>query len=365
VKFREKWEMGKVVWIDILTPKQGNLFSVLSKRLTKQGYKLVLTTRLYREVNQLLEAHGLKASTIGKHGGARIEEKLSASAERIAKLARFICRRNPDLALSFSSPEAARVAFGLGIPHLCISDSPHAEAVSKLTIPLSERLFTPAVIPKKEWLGYGISAGRIVQYDALDPIIWLRSFRPDRGTLIQDGIKSQRKIVTIRLEESSAAYLLARKREKLLNTVGMIQEMLTNKLEADIVALPRYDYQAEILRREFKNDIVIPKTLVNGPNLLSFSSVFIGGGGTMTAEAAMLGIPSISCFPDKPTIIEEFLISSGLVVRETDPIRIAKRAMRILDDETYRRRIQDRAKGFVERMEDPIEVILRELKHFK
>jgi len=356
--------MGKLIWIDILTPKQGSFFNVLSKRLTKQGHTPILTTRLYREVNQLLEAKGLKAYIIGKHGGARIEEKLLASGERIAKLARFIGRRNPDLALSFSSPEAARVAFGLGIPHLCISDSPHAEAVSRLTIPLSERLFTPAVIPKKEWLGYGISAGRIVQYDALDPIVWLRNFRPDRRILIRDGIKSRRKIVTVRLEESSAAYLLAKKRRKLLNTVGAIREMLRNMLEADIVALPRYSYQAEILRREFKHDIVIPKTLVNGPNLLSFSSVFIGGGGTMTAEAAMLGIPSISCFPDKPTIIEEYLISSGLVVRETDAVRIARGAMMMLEDETYRRRIRDKAKGFVERMEDPIEVILRELKHF-
>jgi len=356
--------MSKVIWIDILTPKQGNLFSVLSKRLKKQGYKLVLTTRLYREVNQLLEAHGLKAFTIGKHGGARIEEKLSASAERVAKLAKFIGRRKSDIALSFSSPEAARVAFGLGIPHLCISDSPHAEAVSKLTIPLSERLFTPAVIPKKEWLGYGISAAKIVQYHALDPIVWLRNFRADRHILIQDGVKSRRKIVTVRLEESSAAYLIARKPEKLLNTVGAIHEMLRNKIEADIVALPRYDYQAEILRREFKHDVVIPKTMVNGPNLLSFSSVFIGGGGTMTTEAAMLGIPSISCFPRKPTIIEEFLTSSSLVVRETDPVRIARRAMNMLDDETYRRRIRDKAKSLVERMEDPIEVILRELKHF-
>ena len=356
--------MGKVIWIDILTPKQGNLFSILSGKLMKQGYRLVLTTRLYREVNQILEAHGLRASAIGKHGGARIEDKLSASAERVAKLAKFIGRREPDVALSFSSPEAARVAFGLGIPHLCISDSPHAEAVSKLAIPLSERLFTPAVIPKKEWLGYGISAAKIVQYDALDPIVWLRNFRPDRRILVQDGIKSQRKIVTVRLEESSAAYLIARKRERLLNTVSAIREMLRKKLEADIVALPRYDYQAKILRREFKHEIVIPKTLVNGPNLLSFSSVFIGGGGTMTTEAAMLGVPSISCFPNKPTIIEEFLISSSFVVRETDPVRIAKRAMNMLEDETYRRRIRDKAKSFVERMEDPIEVILRELKHF-
>jgi len=356
--------MGKAIWIDILTPKQGNLFSVLSRRLMKQGYSLVLTTRLYREVNQLLEAHGLKASTIGRHGGARIEEKLSASAERVAKLAKFVARRKPDVALSFSSPEAARVAFGLGIPHLCISDSPHAEAVSKLTIPLSERLFTPAVIPKKEWLGYGISAAKIVQYDALDPIVWLRNLRPDRRILVKDGIKSQRKLVTIRLEESSAAYLLARKRERSMNTVSAIREMLRKELEADIVALPRYDYQAEILRREFKREVVIPKTLVNGPNLLSFSSVFIGGGGTMTTEAAMLGVPSISCFPDKPTIIEEFLVSLSFVVRETDPVRIAKRAMNMLEDETYRLSIRDKAKSFVERMEDPIEVILRELKHF-
>ena len=42
------------VWIDILTPKQANFFGELHHRLNAKGHKTVLTTREYREVNELL-----------------------------------------------------------------------------------------------------------------------------------------------------------------------------------------------------------------------------------------------------------------------------------------------------------------------
>ena len=44
----------------------------------------------------------------------------------------------------------------------------------------------------------------------------------------------------------------------------------------------------------------------DGKHLLNNTDVFIGSGGTMTAESALMGIPTIS-YNAVPNIIEEFL----------------------------------------------------------
>ena len=111
------------VAIDILTPKQCMLFSRLSARLEEEGVEVLRTTRRYREVNQLLRLKGLDAIVVGRHGGGTLEGKLRASTQRILRLTSIIMEWRPDVMVSFSSPEAARVAFGLKIPHVCVNDS--------------------------------------------------------------------------------------------------------------------------------------------------------------------------------------------------------------------------------------------------
>ena len=194
-------------WIDILTPKQANFFTPLIKRLSGHGAEILATTRKYREVNQLLEIRKISAIKIGRHGGRILKNKLVSSAERTRRLALLLSKRRCDLALSFSSPEAARVAYGLSVPHYCVSDSPHAEAVSRLTIPLSKMLFTPKVVPKSAWSRYGIREDLIVQYDALDPAAWLKEFKPNPRVLDDLGLDQSLPIITVRPEETEASYL--------------------------------------------------------------------------------------------------------------------------------------------------------------
>jgi predicted glycosyltransferase len=49
------------VWIDILTPKQANYFAELERRLDVKGFKTLVTTRDYREVNEVLELRKVKS----------------------------------------------------------------------------------------------------------------------------------------------------------------------------------------------------------------------------------------------------------------------------------------------------------------
>jgi hypothetical protein len=353
------------IWIDILTPKQVLFLGALATRLQKAGHEIFLTTRRYREVNQLLETKGYKAKLVGEHGGASIFSKLTASALRVAFLAKHVRQVKPSLAVSFSSVEASRVAFGLSIPHYCVSDSPHAVAVSKLSVPLSKRLFTPWIIPKDVWTRFGISNERIITYRAIDPVVWIRGFRPNERVLKELNLKKDNPIVTVRPEETYAAYMLQENVGQRSVTEDVVQNLLKFGKDLQIVIVGRYDKEFVNKWRRFGRQVRVTKSIIDGPSLVAHSSLFIGAGGTMTAEAALLGVPTVSIYPGQPTFIEEYLIKIGLIHRSLNPRRLTSASIKMMSDVNFLRKHRAMSKRFLRSMEDPIAKIVSSLERLE
>ena len=349
------------VWLDVLTPKQANFLAEFQRRLSAKGHKTVLTTREYREVNELLELRGIKAIQIGRHGGGALNDKLLESSKRVVALAKEIEEQKPDVSISFSSPEAARVAFGLKIPHYSINDSPHAEAVCRLTIPLSQKLFTPWVVPLYAWKRYGIAPRDIVRYRALDPITWLSGYKAIPKALDELKLDRAKPIVILRTPEEFAAYLSDHSSSAFSKSTDVIRKVIDLNGEVQLVVLPRYNNQAEQLRKSFGGRVIVPDHVIDAVALMQVSSVFVGGGGTMTAEAALLGLPVISYYPGDPTFVERFLISYGLVERILDSSRVAQRVIGISNSEDFREFYRKRSARLVRSMEDPLKVIMQRI----
>jgi len=342
-----------------LTPKQVRFFKRLVLILEGEGHEVTVTARAYRETVELLKLEKMRFTVVGKYGGRRLEGKLEASLRRALELARFIAGLSPDMVVSHASPEAARVAFGLGIPHICVNDSPHAEAVARLTVPLCRRLLTPKIIPKKNWTRYGIESDAIVQYNAIDAAAWLHGISLDKGILGRLGLSGSRPIVVLRTEESFASYLLDRHPGHGSLVVPIVEELLSILGDGvDLVVLPRYESQISDVKRSVPEEVKVIEHAIDAPSLLAASSAFVGGGGTMTAEAALLGVPSISCYPGETTCVESFLIEKGLVEKISDPAEIARGVAEILGNLPSVRSSQEkRAYSVLARMDDPIEVI--------
>ncbi|MGH9934456.1 MAG: DUF354 domain-containing protein, partial [Nitrososphaerales archaeon] len=123
-------------WFDINTPKQINFFKPVVNELRSRKHDVLCTARNFREVNELAKLKKFDAVFVGEHGGESLYGKLHASAERVKNLIDIINKFNPDSLISLASPEASRVAFGLGIKHLGFSDAPHSEATHRLSLPL-------------------------------------------------------------------------------------------------------------------------------------------------------------------------------------------------------------------------------------
>ena len=189
------------IWFDILTPKQYLFFEYFIQKLRKQ-HKIVSTSRKYDQVNGIRKFGSINPIIIGKHGGKDSVDKLLASLKRTELLTKKIETNGPDLLISFCSPEASRIAFGLGIPHIAFSDSPHAKAVMKLSLPYVTKLLTPWIIPKKDFKEFGINSRNIIQYRAIDAGVIIKNYRKTRKS--KSNVK---KTILIRPEESEAAYI--------------------------------------------------------------------------------------------------------------------------------------------------------------
>ena len=340
------------IWIDILTPKQ-LLFSEPIIEKLGQKHDILCTSRQYNEVTKLAKIRHFDLIFVGKHGGGDKKSKLKASIERIEKLSKKIENFEPDVVISFGSPEAARISFGLGIKHIMFCDSPHANAVMKLTLPLIQKLLIPYVIPKKEFSKFGINEKDIVQYKAIDAVVTMQ--RKINQNIISPFKNNNKKNILIRVEEEEAAYT-----SKSSKIIPIIQKIANDYNDENIIVLGRYTQQIINLQKIMGKKIKVIKMSFDGKYLLNDTDVFIGSGGTMTAESALMGIPTIS-YNAVPNIIENFLVKKSLVKRETNPKKVSNEIKRIFARKNDQN--QKRAKKVVKQMEDPIEKLIKIIKN--
>ena len=351
-------------------------FKYFVERLKKDNHDILCTGRDYREAKELALLKKINIKSIGKHGGDNKFEKLNASTERAYLLSEIINSFNPNLTVSFSSPEAARVSFGLGIKHFIFNDSPHATAVAKLTIPLVDRLFCPWVIPFKEWTKFGLEKDKITRYRALDPIVWVKKeleninnqevIKIKKSLNIEEG----KKVILIRPEEIKASYIADK---KLKNSIEVIEKIVNNFSDKyNILILARYKDQIDFYKERFEKKIgtKVIETVTDGMLLLRIADLFIGAGGTMSAEAALIGKPVISITPIN-FHVENYLIKTGLIKKISNSNTLNKYIKSILSTEaqsinekksTFTNSISQQDKinkisqTITSNMEDPIEV---------
>ena len=348
------------VWIDVLTPKQTLFFAPVYHLLKKAGHDVLVTTRLYREAQQALRFKKIPHSVIGRHGGGDLFGKLMASGERVLKLGSVVSQWQPMVALSFSSPEAARVAFGLGIPHVMANDSPHSSMVARLSVPLSAVVCSPWIISKSTWVRFG--AQKVVRYRALDPAAWLKRHKPDPRVLDQMGLERHRPIILLRTEEAFASYLLGKASDRKPVILPVIRELLGLDMELQIVVSTRYGQQAPTIKEAFGRRVKVLDRIIDATSLIAFATAFIGSGGTMTVEAALLGTPAVSCFPGEKPLYIKYLEGLGLVSTIQSPRTIASSVRRFVDEPERFEKTRSKARKLLDWMEDPAVKILSVVK---
>ena len=333
-------------WLDLLTPKQILFFAPVIEALQSDGAEVLSTSRRYREVGPLAERAGLELRYVGERGNKGPEDQLLAATRRQAEMIPLVQEFRPTVAVSIASAVCARVAFGLGIKHIAVNDSPHSEVAGRLSLPLSHHLLCPWVIPYRAWARFGIGREQVTTYHALDPAAWLKR-KPLSGPVPK--LDSGRKTITVRVQESDAPYL---SRADMTWTDKLLGALLDAFPEMNIVALCRYAFQVDEVKSKFGSKCLVPDEVVSGHDLLSATDLFVGMGGTMNAEAALMGVPTISAFQGT-LYTDRYLEKVGLLEKASTTPVLLSLARRFLA-EGHKAGYSKKSRRVLDSMEDPV-----------
>ena len=121
---------------------------------------------------------------------------------------------------------------------------------------------------------------------------------------------------------------------------------------SDILVLGRYEDQIRHLKEKYGDKVKVLENVVDGLELISLADVFVGGGGTMTAESALLGKPTISISPIK-FYVDDYLVKVGLIHKIANSSRIVELLRDMQSDNKFKIKQKSRAKQILDQMEDP------------
>jgi hypothetical protein len=329
---------GRVVWIDASTPKRGVLAATLAKLLRNEGFEVLITARSYDYTVRVLELFGERYVVTGVHGGGDLRGKLLADIGRMVDLEVVVEEYKPCTLISYPSPPAARVAFGLGIPYIALGDTPHGVAMNRLSYPLATvAIFSEFIADEMEkFILKGLTV--VETYRGVDELLWVKEFKPNVANVEALGLKPYNYII-FRPEELSIVLKLASK---------------TAEMGVTPVVIPRYREHYEEASR-IKGALVLDKPF-SGLDLEYYSLAVVTGGISMAREAALLGIPGITVF-DRVIGVDSALVNMGFPIYYIRDYEEALNMIRGLVKDPDRYRVDTRS--MLEKLQSPWPIILK------
>jgi predicted glycosyltransferase len=321
------------IWYDACTGKHVRYGVAIAKRLRSLGHEVILTTRKHPDTLPLAEFLKEKFIVVGRYDPKSLLTRLKEGTRRQLLFCKIFEKNTPDIAISHGSVDQCRVAFGLGKPIICTLDTPYAEAVNRLTLPLSDYIIASKAIPKKVLQAYNVK-GEIIRFDGVDEVAWIKGFKP----LVRYDFG--RPLIVMREVEERASYA-----KKKFPSVTLAKKLTR---VGKVVFLSRY-------RQRAIKGLIVPDSFVDSASLVAQADLFVGVGGTITREAVLQGIPAITVDIFREQYVNYYLATKGFPIFKVKMSEVLGLARKLVGK-------QWDVKDILDKLENPVDVIERVLR---
>jgi uncharacterized protein len=323
------------IWYDACTGKHVRYGAAIGERLRKCGHEFVFTTRDHPDTIPLAKVLGEKPLVVGKYNPSTLSARLEESAERIIQFSKLFKNNPPDIAIAHQSVELCRTAFGLGIPIILTADTPHAEAVNRLTIPFAHTVVMSEALPPRFAKNYG--AKNVVSFKGVDEVAWIKGFKPRKI----EGLRKP--LIVVRQIETKAAYAGGRNDSA---------QAMADKLAAlgNVYVIQRYNGEGNVFG--------VKEGFVDSASLVAHADLVISYGGTIAREAALQGVPSVAISDMAKTNVNMYLTKKGFPLFATTERGVLGYAKKYLG-----KRFDVKSK--LDQLENPVDVIEKVVESFK
>jgi uncharacterized protein len=295
------------IWIDLTNSPHVNFFDRMIRELKKK-HEVLLTCRDLANTIDLLQISGFSHYVVGKHYGQSTMRKMLGFLIRIGQLYKFLKNKGIDVAVSHSSFYSPVVSKLMGIRCIYLNDNEYAEG-NKISFLFADKIMVPEFLDiekvKKQWA----KEEKIIRYPGVKEGVYLWAYEPVISNNGDNG--ENKKSIFIRPEPWTAQYYKGKR--------DFIDELLIGiKDKYETILLPRGKVQEEHYRQDKFAGITVPDKSMSLNEIMSKCDLFIGAGGTMTREAAVLGIPTISIYQDELLDVDKYLIDNGFMIHKKD-----------------------------------------------
>ena len=312
------------VWIDLSNSPHPLLFEPLVADLRDAGHETLITARDHAQTADLARERFEGVTLIGAAARRGRLGKLAELSGRVARLASWARERRPDVSLSHGSYAQIVAARALRIPIATAMDFEYQPA-NHLAFRLADRIIVPIALPKRQLARQGASSRKLVRYEGFKEEIYLGEAEPDTAVLdeLELTLGVGEALAVARSAPAGAAYHPGE---------NPLFEQCVRVLDAQphvrTVILARHPGQRQALRAIGLERCLIPEQALDARSLMHAADAFVGAGGTMSREAALLGVPTWSLFAGPIPAVDARLEQTGRMRRLTDPGELANLAAR-------------------------------------
>jgi len=299
------------VWIDLSNSPHAPLFAPISSRLRSDGHQVLVTARDNAQTVELARRHWQDVTVIG---GRSLDGRLAKGRgmlQRIGDLTAWARWIRPDVALSHNSYGQIVAARRLSIRAVTAMDYEHQPA-NHLAFRLASSILLPAALREAALRRQGATPRKVRFYDGLKEEIYLGDFEPSPQVLAEVGVRRQEGDVLVVARTPPAGALYHRSGNPLF---GQILEQVRGRPDVNCVALCRHPEQRRELAELKLENLQLPERAVDARSLLHAADLVVGAGGTMTREAALLGVPTVSIFAGRTPAADRWLERRGALRR--------------------------------------------------
>ena len=297
------------IWIDLTNSPHVTFFKQMIHELEKE-HEFILTCRPLANTIDLLNLYGFPYRVVGRHYGANKAMKIVGLAIRTLQLFRYLRDKKVDVAISHSSFYSPPVSRLLGVRCIYLNDNEYAEG-NRISFLFSNKIMIPEFLEIEKVERQWASRKKIIPYPGVKEGIYLWPYERMYSSLGSSKSKSGRKTIFVRPEPWTAQYYRGKR-------YFIDDLLLALKQKSKIVLLPRGDEQRKHYLGDRFKGVLVPEKSIELLEIMKACDLFIGAGGTMTREAAVLGIPTISIYQDELLDVDKYLIKKGLMVHKRD-----------------------------------------------
>lgn len=291
--------MQEIILFDLDNAPQVPAAIPIANELESRGYKVLLSVKNRSRAWELMALENRTFFKFEDSAYSGIIGKALSTISRAISLTRLIKENKISRAIGLGSRSLPISSWITGIPSVSIID--YEWVNTTIYNKFSTAILIPDVVTKRQCRSAGINLSKVTYFPGIRQNIYINT-RPKTSKIRNYlNIDPKKTNILLRPPATKAHYHNKDTQFSYANAVSQLQSQENTEL---------YCFSRQ--NNDSKTYGIKQLTKVfNGIELISSFDAIVGAGGSMTREAAVLGIPSYTCFKGPMGMVDQYLVKKG------------------------------------------------------